>query len=90
MGRLGRVPHSPPRRLTGGTHHLHTGNTPREDTVTKTLACCAQAETTDSATLYIDTATVKAWGVDEDGLLWVETTEEGMATIGDCATTLVA
>ena len=42
----------------------------------------------DNATIYIDTKAIKAWGVDEDGYLYIETDHESMGEIGDCASTI--
>ena len=46
-------------------------------------------ESCDNATLYIDVVGIKNWGIDEDGMLFIEATHEAMKEIGDCASTIV-
>lgn len=46
-------------------------------------------ENCDNATIYIDTKAIKAWGVDEDGFLYIETDHDSMSEIADCAGSIV-
>lgn len=45
-------------------------------------------ENSNDVTMYIDTACIKGWWVDKDGLLCIETDKEGMREISDCAASL--
>ena len=58
------------------------------DTTTYVCAESINNDNCDNATIYIDTTAIKNWGVDADGMLFIETTNGVMDQIGSAATTI--
>jgi hypothetical protein len=52
------------------------------------FTCGEGNDNTKEGTIYIDSACIKGWGINEDGLIWIETDYEGMEEIADCAASI--
>lgn len=52
------------------------------------FTCGSSDSNSDTCTMYIDTVAIEAWGVDEDGCLYVKAPKAAFAEIASCADSL--